>query len=477
MDVRNESDIEQLRRIALTQQSQIRVLLDVLQRQSEELDVLKGTDGDLQEKLALLNELQAKANEVDTKPAPKKSEKRKKQKGHGPKSQPKVERTEEIFELDEADQTCPSCGGELQPLEGQFEASEMVDVVEVSYRLVEVKRQKYACRCGGCVETAIGPDRAVEGGRYSVAFAAKVAIDKYVDHIPLTRQTRIMKRFGLDVGSQTLWDQLQALSTRLRPCYDALYECVLGSPVFGLDQTGWKRLDRKGGTPWQMWCLTTDEVVYHRIREDKSAASWNALVGDYQGVVVCDAMSTHGARECNKPGPTLAACWAHVVRKFRDAEADFPEASIPRDLIRELYAIEERAESDDDRRRLRHEESRKVLDELETWLLAQTTLKTTSLGEAIRYTLGYWPRLKVFVDDPAVPLDNNRTERGIRGPVVGRKNHYGSRSKRGTEVAALFYSLIESAKLVGVEPATYLIEAARAAKDGRVLLPLELADR
>ena len=90
--------------------------------------------------------------------------------------------------------------------------------------------------------------------------------------------------------------------------------------------------------------------------------------------------------------------------------------------------------------------------------------------------MGYWPRLKVFVDNPDVPLDNNRTERGIRGPVVGRKNHYGSRSKRGTEVAAPFYSLIETAKLVGVEPRRYLEEAAAAAKLGRVLLPHELID-
>lgn len=478
MSVRDESDIEQLRRIALTQQTQIRVLLDVLQRQSAELDEAKGTSGDLQEKITLLNELTAKAVTSDESPAETqpKTKKRKKQKGHGPKPQLELERIEEIFELDEADKICPSCGGDLQPLDGQFESSKLVDVVEVSYRLVDVKRQKYACKCGGCIETALGPDRAVDGGRYSVGFAIKVAIDKYVDHIPLTRQTRVMKRWGLDVSSQTLWDQLSALHQRLRPCYDALYERVMADDVIGLDQTGWKRLNAKGATPWQMWCLTTEDVVYHRIREDKSAASWNAIVGDYQGVVVCDAMSTHGAAECNKPGPTLAACWAHVVRKFRDAEADFPDAGVARGFIKKLYEIDAQAENRDERARLRRGESSEVLEQLEQWLLAQTTLKTTSLGQAIRYTLGYWPRLKVFVDNPDVPLDNNRTERGIRGPVVGRKNHYGSRSKRGTEVAALFYSLIETAKLVGVEPRRYLQEAAAAAKLGRVLLPHELVD-
>ena len=76
--------------------------------------------------------------------------------------------------------------------------------------------------------------------------------------------------------------------------------------------------------------------------------------------------------------------------------------------------------------------------------------------------------------DPRVPLDNNATERGIRGPVIGRRNHFGSKSQRGTEVAAIFYSLLETAKLHGVDPARYLIEAAKAAPLGEIIMPWEL---
>jgi transposase len=72
----------------------------------------------------------------------------------------------------------------------------MIDVVEVSYRLVKVKQQKYVCRCGGCVETALGPARALSGSRYSRAFAIKVIVDKWLDHIPLERQVRIRERHG-----------------------------------------------------------------------------------------------------------------------------------------------------------------------------------------------------------------------------------------------------------------------------------------
>ena len=75
-------------------------------------------------------------------------------------------------------------------MKGQVEASEMIDLVEVGYRVVQVEQQKYVCRCGGCVETAPGPDRAAPGSRYSLALAIKVVLDKYLDHIPLERQAR-----------------------------------------------------------------------------------------------------------------------------------------------------------------------------------------------------------------------------------------------------------------------------------------------
>jgi transposase len=110
--------------------------------------------------------------------------------------------------------------------------------------------------------------------------------------------------------------------------------------------------------------------------------------------------------------------------------------------------------------------------EIQRWALAQRTLPQGSLGKAIGYLLGLWTGLTRFLDDSRIPLDNNRTERGLRGVVLGRKNHYGSRSRRGTEVAALFYSLIESAKLCGVDPKRYLLTATRAALAERTAVTL-----
>jgi hypothetical protein len=90
--------------------------------------------------------------------------------------------------------------------------------------------------------------------------------------------------------------------------------------------------------------------------------------------------------------------------------------------------------------------------------------------------LELWPGLVAFLEDGRIPLDNNAAERGLRGVVVGRKNHYGSRSERGTKVAAIYYTLFESAKLCGVEPKSYVLFAAHAAirSPGTVTLPQAL---
>mgnify|MGYP000928176600 CR=1 FL=1 len=479
MDLRRETDIEQLRRVALAQQVQIEQLLRVLREATEELQALKGSEDELQQKLALVEQLSKQAKDVaaqieELTEASKRPKKRRSEFGNT--AQPSLPIVEETFTLDPADTTCPSCGGELRAMADQFETSEMVDVVDVSYRVVKVKRQKYTCRCGSCVETAPGPERATPGGRYSLDFAVKVVTDKYEDHIPLARQERILRRHGLLVTSQTLWDQIHALGRRLEPASASLLARVLREPVIGLDQTSWPRLDGKGEKPWQMWCLTAPGVVVHRIKGDKGADTFRALVGDYRGTIVCDALKTHEAGARGNDAIVLAGCWAHVFRKFEEAAPDHPEANMALKWIGELYDIDERAGADlGARATLRRTESAAILAAMKTWLWNQATLKTLSIGKAAAYVVANWARLSCFVDDPRVPLDNNATERAIRGPVVGRRNHFGSKSERGTEMAAIFYSLIETAKLVGVEPARYLREAALAATRDVVLLPHELA--
>lgn len=476
-DLEREQNIEELRRIALAQHAQIQQLIRQLQRKCDTLSFYTGNKNELQQTLALIEKLTEQASRAAAaarKPAPKAT--RKKPDRSGPTEQPRLQRVIERFELDAADLVCPSCGGELSAMGDQCEASELIDIVEVSYRVVQVEQQKYVCRCGSCVETAPGPERATSGSRYSLALAIKVVLDKYLDHIPLERQVQIMDRHGLSITSQTLWDLASAIAHRLERVDDALVAHVMACPVIGLDQTGWPRLDGSSKKPWQMWCLTAPGVVVHRIRDDKSAATFVDLVGDYNGTIVCDALKTHEAGAREGPGIVLAGCWAHVFRKFEEAMPDHPEAEKALAWIGALYDIDARAAGDQiGLAQLRSTESVAVLAELKEWLGSQAILKSLSIGKAAGYAIANWQRLTRFVDDARVPLDNNGTERAIRGPVVGRKNHYGSKSRRGTEVAATLYTVLETAKLHDVDPAAYLRAAILAADRGEALLPWQFA--
>lgn len=152
-----------------------------------------------------------------------------------------------------------------------------------------------------------------------------------------------------------------------------------------------------------------------------------------------------------------------------EAESNHPElAGEILDLIGDLYEIEARARAPDEgwellkwRHKLRQDESKPKLKEIRAWMEGQRVLPKSSMGKAISYLRGMWPRLTLFADHPELWIDNNPTERSIRGPVVGRKNHYGSRSRRGTEVAAMLYTICETAKACGVDPRDYLRRVVR----------------
>jgi transposase len=315
----------------------------------------------------------------------------------------------------------------------------------------------------------------------------EVAVGKYLDHLPLERQCRMMRREGLDVNSQTLWDQIEALARVLRPTYHALHQRVLGAELVGADETHWRLMGKEGSKRWWAWAACGDDAVFYKILDSRSQEAASEVLPDYHGVVMADGYGAYEALSRAGPGFALAHCWAHVRRKFLEIENNYPEAcAAVLDRIGKLYEVErmapraapgcapgEAAEALRLRARLRDERSRPLVREIQDWALAQRALPESSLGKALNYMLGMWKGLTRFLDDPRIPLDNNRTERGLRGVVLGRKNHHGSRSRRGTQVAALFYSLLESAKLCEVEPKAYLLATTRAAlaSPGAVTLP------
>lgn len=408
--------------------------------------------------------------------------------GHGPRPQLELEVVPVPHDLPEDERKCPDCGQAVCEWEGQTEDAEEITVVERRFVITKHQRKKYRCK-GGCAPvTAPAPLKLVEGGRYSIEFAIYVALAKYLYHLPLERQVRMYAANGLIIDSQTLWDQIEALARHLEASYRALGPEIFKSPLIHADETHWHMLSGQS-TKWYVWSVADHGAVFHRIFPSRSGATAKEVLNGYRGTVMVDAYDAYQTARAG-PGGTLlfslVFCWAHVRRRYVKA-MPFAEAACREvlDLIGKLYDIErdlpnphalagdEQRAALDQIRAIRQERSAPVVAEIKAWAARQAALPESTFAKAIRYMFDNWSGLTAFLENPWAPLDNNLVERQIRGVVVGRKNHYGSKSKRGTEVAAIFYSLIETAQIRGDDPSAFLLRAAKAAirDPGTVTLP------
>lgn len=404
------------------------------------------------------------------------------QKGHGPSAQPQLEVISETFDVDEADQVCTSCGGALEEWEGAADEVEVVHSVERKWVLKKCTLKKYRCKCGACVETADGPPKLIKGGRYSAEVAIDVAIAKFVDHLPLSRQVKMAERQGVRLTSQTLWDQLWALTEAAQPTYWRLRRHVVGQDIAGLDLTSFKLIEKGGAKNQHVWQLASPEAVVFDIQPSKHAERGRDLlvVRDdagceaerFDGTLVCDA-ALEIAALAKDLGFETAGCWSHGRRNVIKAKSEAPgQVDQFLDFVDELYAIDRRAARDppegdrrqgyrhrldlDELARLRDTESRDVCARMKQWILSQSCIPGGLLKQGLGYIANNWTRLNRFLEDPRIPLDNNLVEGRFVAIAIGRRNYVGARSPRGLIAAATFYSLAESAHVCGHDGARYL---------------------
>ncbi|HNN97456.1 MAG TPA: IS66 family transposase [Pseudomonadota bacterium] len=480
------TDSQQLRQVAELLESENRRLHKRLALLVEEVAALKGKSGTEQLQLELMK-LQEQMATLQHRMFGRSSEKRPHcaaegasdpsppppRHGHGPREQPLLPTLEKHHSLPESERTCLVCRGQMEPLGEQTEDAQEITVVERRFVLVTHKRHKYRCRCNAQVQTAPGPLKLQCGGRYSLEFAIQVALDKYAYHLPLERQVRMMTRLGLQVDSQTLWDQIQALERLLKPAYALVHAHILCSEVLYVDETPWALLKKGGSQKWYAWGFATEEAVYYHIDPSRGAKVPMEVLPGYEGVVMVDGYVSYQTLARSNPKLVLAHCMAHCRRKYLEALPAYPQCEAALGWIKELYEIErglpklrglvgpERAKALQLRAQVRQEQSAPRMDALRAWALEQSALRDSLLDKAISYMLSLWTGLRRFVEDPRLEIDNNLVERDLRGCAVGRKNHYGSKSLRGTQVAATLYTLVETASRSGMDPGKYLLAAAR----------------
>ena len=376
--------------------------------------------------------------------------------------------------VDVESKTCPCCGGELHRI-GE-DVSEQLDVVPAQFRVLVVRRPKYACRaCEDVVVQAPAPARLIEGGLPTEATVAHVLVSKYADHLPLYRQAQIYERQGIQLDRSTLADWVGRAAFHLRPIHERILAHLQARPTkLFADETTAPVLDPGRGRTktGQLWAYARDDrpwggtdppAVAYVYAPDRTASQPIAHLAGFKGILQVDGYAGYRAL-AEKGDVSLAFCWSHVRRRFYErvvADAS-PIASEALQRIALLYAVEKdiRGRSPDERRAVRQERSRPVVAELEPWLRAKLALisQKSKLAEAIRYALSRWEGLTRFLDDGRIEIDSNTVERSIRPIALNRKNALFAGSDGGGDNWAVIASLIEICKLNGVDPYAYLAD-------------------
>jgi hypothetical protein len=301
-----------------------------------------------------------------------------------------------------------------------------------------------------------------------------VLVSKYADHLPLYRQAQILARQGLTLDRSTLADWVGRAGFLLRPVHERLLVVLKTSQKLFADETTAPVLDPGRGRTktGQLWAYARDDRpwggtdppgVAYVYAPDRRAERPIVHLAGFRGVLQVDGYGAYKVL-ADRGEVRLAFCWSHVRRRFYElAQASpAPIASEALARIAALYRVEGeiRGRSPEQRQAVRQARSRPVTDAFEPWLREKLALvsQKSKLAEAIRYVLSRWAGLGLFLDDGRVELDSNVVERSIRPLALTRKNALFAGSDEGAEHWAVVASLIETCKLVGVEPQTYLTD-------------------
>ncbi|EZP79904.1 IS66 family transposase [Sphingobium sp. GW456-12-10-14-TSB1] len=381
-----------------------------------------------------------------------------------------LERIEQVVDVE--DKACPCCGGALHQI-GE-DVAERLDVVPTTFRVLVTRRPRYGCRsCEAAVVQAPAPARIVEGGIPTEALIAQVLVAKYADHLPLYPQAQIYARQGIQLDRSTLADWVGRAAWYLRPLRDEVLKRLRRSERLFADETTAPVLDPGRGRTktGQLWAYARDDrpwaggdppMVAYVYAADRKSERAEAHLGNFAGILQVDGYGGYAALARRRQQVQLAFCWAHVRRKFYELADTSPVATEVLHRIALLYAIEDevRGEPAQQRRLVRGEHSRVIIDDLHHYLEARNRQVSpkAKLGEAIRYALTRWDGLSRFLDDGRVDLDNNAVERSIRPLALNRKNALFAGSDEGGDNWAVIATLIENCKLSGINPHNWLTE-------------------
>ncbi|WP_317973621.1 IS66 family transposase [Novosphingobium pituita] len=415
-----------------------------------------------------------------------------------PRRRPRVsaETPRERRELDPG-AACPDCGGTLRVV-GE-DVSEMLDLIAARLKLIEIARIKKSCRACERMVQAPAPSRPIPGSMATASLLATILVSKFDDHLPLYRLNEIFARMGADIPDSTMADWCGRTMKLLLPLIERIEGHVLAHDLLHADDTPIRVLNRslrtagvggqlgKGVRKGRIWAYVLDQRPWAGLAPPgiayKFAADWKqehvlAHLRDARGILQADAYK--GYAKLYAPGPDgtapfrEAACWAHLRRDFHDLwiGAKSPIAREALDHIGALYDIEARisGKSAADRLAARQAQSKPRVEAFHAWAQAQLTRLPAKgdLANAFRYALARWPAFCLFLEDGRVAIDNNPAERALKPIGIGRKNWLFAGSDTGAETLARAMTIIETAKMNGLDPQAYLTDVIGRINDHKI---------
>jgi transposase len=354
------------------------------------------------------------------------------------------------------------CGGYMN--EFSEEVRRELERVETTV-VHEIVLKKYACgRCHACVRRAPWRGAVIDKGLLGPGFLAHVITERFAHHMPYHRLERKYESEGLELSRSVLCSSMARCAELLEPIAEALKQEILASPVIHTDDTPVVIAESSSGgsRKGRVWIyLNPDGRHWYDFTETRERDGPLRVLGDYRGAIQADAYAGYDRLYLPNRAKEVA-CWAHLRRKFVDAETTDPAlAKEAIDRIRVLFRIEAEADrsqlSPQARLDLRREKAAPLVEEFEAWMAAAMikTLPKGPLGRAIAYGRNQWKALKQYLDDGRLSISNNAAERALRPFAVGRKNWLFFQRVGGGKTASILMSLLMTAKAAGINPRDY----------------------
>ena len=352
------------------------------------------------------------------------------------------------------------------------EVSEQLDYEPARFVRHRTIRRKYVSRVDKEASPVIAalPPMLQERCTIAPGLLAQIIVGKYVDHLPLYRQEQIFwTRHHVWLPRQNLARWMGLAADWLKPVYDAIRTGVMAGGYVQIDETPVDYLSPGHGETKTGYFWTASrpggDVVFHWETSRAAACLDNIVPVDFRGIVQCDGYAAYASFARDKERIQLAACWAHVRRKFYEAKEQAPTVAgwvlrqighlyrIERDLRESQAGATLRAVRRAHQSRPIYRRLHRVLTRLKT---QRRHLPKSRTGQAIDYTLNLWPLLGVYLDDGRLEIDQNLVENAIRPTALGKKNWLFIGEAEAGHRSAILYTLVECCRRRGLDPLAYL---------------------